>query len=152
MPRWLSFIRGVIGTGLTFSIGVGVVTSLACVPVWLLGRISGLELLQIAGKTSVIAFPVGVLFSGLLAITARGRSFERLSLRQFAALGGGVGFIVFMLLGVNGAFWRWSLSDAMANFTILTLLGSGSATASLMLARKARPSLKSGDESLGPGS
>ncbi len=36
MPRWLRVIRGMIGTGLTFSAGVGVVGSLVAGVAWLL--------------------------------------------------------------------------------------------------------------------
>jgi hypothetical protein len=127
-----------IGTGLTFTAGVGVVASLVGVPVWLVGEISGLELMQIAGKCAVIAFPVGVAFSGMLALTVRGRPFEKLSLPRFAALGAGAGLLLFALLGLN-AFRHWSVADAVANLAILTLLGGGSATAILLLARRAGP-------------
>jgi hypothetical protein len=115
-----------------------VVASLVGVPVWLVGEISGYELMQIAGKCAVIAFPVGVAFSGMLALTARGRPFERLSLPRFAALGAGAGLLLFALIGMN-AFRHWSVADALANLLILTLLGGGSATAILLLARRAGP-------------
>ena len=36
MPRWLRVIRGMIGTGLTFSAGVGVVASMIAGLGWLL--------------------------------------------------------------------------------------------------------------------
>jgi hypothetical protein len=89
-------------------------------------------------KSSIWAFPIGVAFSGVLAITARGRPFDKLSLPRFAALGAGGGLLLFGLLAVN-AWQAWSVSDAIANLALLTLLGGGSATATLMIARRAGP-------------
>lgn len=153
MPRWLRVIRGMIGTGLTFAAGVGVVGSAIGALVWLFpGAISAREILQIVGMSAVIAFPVGAAFSGVLALTAGGRPFDKLSLPRFAALGAGGGLLVFAVLSVN-AFRHWSVADAIANLTVLTLMGGGSATAILMLARRVQPALKPGDasRSLGEG-
>lgn len=139
MPLWLRVIRGMIGTGLIFAAGVGVVASMIAGLVWLLPvGVSGQEMLLMAIKSSIWAFPIGVAFSGLLAITARGRSFDKLSLPRFAALGAGVGFLFFGVLAIN-AWHAWSISTAIANATILVLLGGGSATGTLMVARRAGP-------------
>ena len=147
MPRWLRVIRGMIGMGLTFSVGVGVVASMLAVLPWLLlGGDSGREMIQMVIKSSIWAFPIGVAFSGVMAITARGRPFDKLSIPHFAALGAGAGLLLFGVLAVT-AWQAWSVSDAIANVTILTLLGGGSATATLLLARRAGPALKSGEES-----
>ncbi len=153
MPRWLRVIRGMIGMGLTFSVGVGVVASMIAVLPWLLlGGDSGREMIRLVIASSIWAFPIGVAFSGVLAITARGLPFDKLSLPRFAALGAGGGLLLFGVLAVN-AYHAWSVMDAIGNATILVLLGGGSATATLMLARRAGPALKSGDESrsLGEG-
>ncbi len=153
MPRWLRVIRGMIGMGLTFSAGVGVVASMiAVLPVLLLGGDAGREMMWMVIASSVWAFPIGVAFSGVMAITARGRLFDKLSLPHFAALGAGAGLLLFGVLALN-AWDSWSVSDAIANATIFVLLGGGSATAALVLARRAGPALKSGDESrsLGEG-
>jgi hypothetical protein len=91
-------------------------------------------------KSSIWAFPIGVAFSGVLAITARGLPFDKLSLPRFAALGAGGGLLLFGLLAIN-AWQAWSVSDAIANATLLVLLGGGSATGTLMLARRAGPAL-----------
>ncbi len=153
MPRWLRVIRGMIGMGLTFAAGVGVVASMIAVLPWLLlGGDSGREMIRMVIASSIWAFPIGVAFSGVLALTRRGRAFDKLSLPHFAALGAGAGLLLFGVLGVN-AWHAWSVSTAIANATIFVLLGGGSATATLMLARRAGPALKSGDESrsLGEG-
>ncbi len=151
MPRWLRVIRGMIGTGLTFSAGVGVVASMIAGLVWLLsGSETGREMIRLVVASSIWAFPIGMAFSGFLAITAHGRSFDKLSLLRFAALGAGVGLLFFAVLAIN-AWDAWSVTTAIANATIFVLLGGGSATATLVLARRAGPALKSGDESRSPG-
>ncbi len=147
MPRWLRVIRGMIGMGLTFSVGVGVVASMIAVLPWLLlGGDSGREMIRMVVASSIWAFPIGVAFSGVLAITRRGRAFDKLSLPRFAALGAGAGLLLFGVLAIN-AWQAWSVSTAIANATIFVLLGGGSATGTLMLARRAGPALKSDDES-----
>ena len=153
MPRWLRVIRGMIGMGLTFSAGVGVVASMIAVLPWLLlGGDSGREMIRMVVASSIWAFPIGVAFSGVVAITARGRRFDKLSLPHFAALGAGAGLLLFGVLAVN-AWASWSVTTAIANATIFVLLGGGSATATLLLARRAGHALKSGHESrsLGEG-
>jgi hypothetical protein len=136
------------GMGLTFAACVGVVASMILVlPTWLLlGGDSGREVLVMVIKSSIWAFPIGVAFSGVLAISARGRAFDKLSLFRFAALGAGGGLLLFGLLAMN-AWQAWSVSDTIANATLFVLLGAGSATATLVLARRAGPALNSGNES-----
>ena len=147
MPRWLRVIRGMIGMGLTFAAGVGVVASMISVLPWLLpGGVSGQEMIGMAIRLSILAFPIGVAFSGVLALTGRGRRFDRLSLPHFAALGAGVGLLLFVVLGVN-AWESWFVTTAIVNGMLLTLLGGGSAAGTLLLARRSRPALDSGDES-----
>jgi hypothetical protein len=135
-----------IVTGVTFAAGVGLLTSLIGLPIWLLGGISFRSLFAATARISVVSCVIGVAFSGLVAITARGRRFDKLSLPHFAALGTGVGLLYFLLMGVGGAFSAWSLSDAIVNFVLLTVTGGGSASAILLLARKGRPRLEAGDE------
>ncbi len=118
------------------------------------GMISGAHTIggRFFGGLTITDPSFGVAFSGFLAITARGRPFGKLSLPRFAALGAGGGLLLFGVLAIN-AWQAWSVSTALANATIFVLLGGGSATATLMLARRAGPALKSGDESrsLGAG-
>jgi len=150
MPRWLRVIRGMIGTGLTFAAGIGVMGSILGLVGLLLGELSWHDL-RMVGKLSVIAFLVGVGFSGALAIAAGGRTLDRLSLRYVAALGAGGGLLYFLFIAaVNGAR-VWSAWEAIGNLAILTLLGGGSAAAALSLARRAGRVLKSGEESHSPG-
>ncbi len=142
MPRWLRVARGMIGTGLTFGAGVGAVSAIAGGIAWLGNKISGVELLQIVGKISVAAFLLGVGFSAVLAITAGGRRFSKLSLRLVGGLGAGAGLLYFLFLAMNGGR-NWSAKDAIANFVLLLAMGAVSATAMLVVARRGRAALDS---------
>jgi len=146
MPRWRRVIRGMIGMGLTFAAGVGVVASTIAGLVWLLPGIGGgPEMFRMVVASAIWAFPIGVAFSGFLAIAARSRSFDKLSLPRFAALGAVGGLLLFGVLAAN-AWHAWSLESALVNLAIFLVLGSGSATATLLIARRAGPPLESGDE------
>ncbi len=144
MPRWLRVIRGMIGTGLTFAVGVGVVGSLLGLVALLVGQAS-LDDLRMVGKMSVVAFIVGVGFSGVLALAARGRTFDRLSLRFVTALGAAGGFLYFLFIAAANGARVWSVWNAIGNLTILTLLGAGAAGGMLLLARKTREALTPGE-------
>lgn len=145
MSRWRRVIRGMIGMGLTFSAGVGAVAAAIAGVVSLLpGSQGGAELIQVVVASAVWAFPVGVAFSGVVALTARGRSFEKLSLPRFAATGVGAGLVLYGVLAVN-AWDAWTLDAALVNAAIFVLLGGGSATAALLLARRAGSRLEAGD-------
>lgn len=146
MPRWLRMIRGIIVTGFTFAIGVGVATSMIGLPIWMLGGISLRSLFETVARFSLVSCVVGMAFSGLVAITARGRSIDKLSVPLFGALGAGVGFLYFLFMGLSGAFSAWSRSAAIINFLLVTVTGGASAAAILMLARRGRPELKGTEE------
>lgn len=146
MAGWPRIIRAVIGTGLTFAAGIGAVASIAGLIIVLVGQGSFRELFQMAAKLSVVAFLLGVAFSSLLAISARSRRLATLSIPRFAALGAGAGLLYFLLIAIN-AFRVWSLANAILNLVLLTLLGAGSATTILVIARRGRPALKPGEES-----
>jgi hypothetical protein len=141
-----------IGTGLTFAAGVGGVASIVGVLAWVGGRITGRELMGVAGKFSVVAFLLGVAFSGVLVITARGRLFNKLSLRLVGALGAGAGILYWVFLALNGGR-NWSARNAIANFVLLILMGAGSAAAMLIIARRSGSAQESPDElrTLGAG-
>jgi hypothetical protein len=143
-----------VGMGLTFSAGVGVVASVAAIASWLfLGGGSFPELARVVVASSLWAFPIGVAFSGVVSVLARGRSFEELSLARFGALGAGAGLMLFGVLATN-AWDAWSPATALGNAAIFVILGGGSAMSSLLLARKADASLAAGGEppSLGESS
>lgn len=146
MPRWRRVLKGMLGMGLTFSLGVGAVASLAAGIAWLIPGIGGdVELFRMAAASAVWAFPIGVAFSGAMALGAGGRRFAELSLPRFAALGAGAGLLLFGALAAN-AWSAWTIDTAIANAVILVGLGSGAATATLLMARRAQPSLEPGGD------
>ncbi len=145
MPRWIRVIRGMIGTGLTFATGVGVASSVLGLAGLAIGELSGRELVQMVGKFSVVAFIVGVAFSSVLALVARGRSFDRLSLRYVTALGAGGGMLYFVFIAAMNGARVWTASAAVLNFAVLVLLGAGAAAGMLLVARRARSVLAPGD-------
>jgi len=141
-----------IGMGLTFAAATGAFFAVIALVLGLFfpGVENELPFMIIAG--SVWAFAIGVTFSGILAIAARGLPFDKLSLPRVAALGAVGGLLLSGLL-VAVTWQEWSAWDALVPVTILPLLGAGSATASLLLARRAGPVSASGEESrsLGEG-
>ena len=153
MPRWLRLVRGMIGTGVAFAVGGPVIVATIGLGFWLFGNASLGGVAFTVARSSVVSFVIGVLFSGILALAAQGRSFEKLSLKLFTALGGGVGLAAFMAMGLSGAFKAWSFDTGLLNFVLLTSIGAGAAAATLFVARKATAELDSGEErfSLGEG-
>lgn len=145
MPRWLRVIRGMIGTGLTFAFGVGVVGLL----VGLIGVLMGAQVwdnLRLVAKLSVVSFIVGVAFSSALALAARARTFDRLSLPFVTALGAGGGLLYFLFIAAANGARVWSLGTALTNLTILVFMGGGAAAATLLIARRAGRALTSAEE------
>jgi hypothetical protein len=145
MRLWLRVGRGMIGTGLTFAAGVGLVVSIVGGLVWLGQGVTTIELMRAVGKFSVVSFLLGVAFSGILAVAARGRRFRKLSLPLVGATGAGAGLAYWIFLALNGGR-SWSTPIAILNFIVLILMGAGSATAMLLIARRAGSALDSGDE------
>jgi hypothetical protein len=133
-----------LGMGVIFSIGIGVIASLIAVPMYLLNG-HNREVFLLAAGSAVWAFPIGVAFSAVLALTRRGRAFDKLSIPLFALIGAGAGLLLYGVLALN-AWHAWSASAAIANAVILVSLGAGAATSSLRLARRAVPALGAGDE------
>jgi hypothetical protein len=135
-----------LGMGLTFSVGAGALASVvAGVSVVLSGFRIDPELGILVVGSAVWAFPIGVVFSGFLALAGRHRRFEELSLPRFALLGGAGGVLLYGVLALN-AWDAWTVDAAVANLVLLTGIGAGSATGALLLARRAQPELEPGDD------
>ena len=150
MSRWKRVIRGTVGMGLTFAAGAGVFFSvLAVVRALFFPGVEDEPGFMIIAA-SAWGFAIGVSFSGILAIAARSRSFDQLSLPRVATFGAGGGFVLAGLL-VAATWQEWPNGNAIVPFTFLPLLGAGAAAASLLLARRAGSALTSGEESPGLG-
>jgi hypothetical protein len=150
VSRWKSVIRGMIKMGLTFAAAGGALFGTLAVVLALFfpGGEDELGFMVLAATTW--GFGIGVSFAGVLAIAARGRSADTLSLPRVAAVGLGGGFLLAALL-VAATLPEWTAADALVPFVVLPLLGCGAATGSLLLARRARPELPPGEASNGLG-
>ena len=139
MKKWLQRTRGAIGIGLTWAVGwapVGAVTGL------ITGVVLGFPLGGIAANYAemfgVLGFIGGTMFSTVLRIAEGRRRFDQLSLPRFAVWGavGGLSLgTLAVTLGVVGLGGITPLTVAVVSAA--GLLGAGSATSSLALARKA---------------
>lgn len=145
MPRWLRFIRGMAGIGLTFAAGVGVVSSVLGAIAVLRGNVSVIDVLRDVGRFSVVAFILGVAFSGVLAIVARRGRLKKLSLALGAALGTGAGLLYWGMLAMTGGR-AWTPRLAVVNLVVLVVMGAASGTATLLIARRAGAALGSGSD------
>ena len=151
VPRWLKLIRGMIGTGLAFAVAGPAIVLLIGTFFIVFGNASLGSVVATAARGSVVSFVIGVVFSGVLALVARGRIFEKLSLKLFSALGGGVGLLAWAAMGLNGAFKAWNVDTALVNLILLTSIGAGAAATTLFVARKSKAALNSREEQLGLG-
>lgn len=147
MPRWMRILRGMIGTGLTFAAGVGLIGGLVGLAAVAFGSATITDLFFI-GRLMVAGFLLGVAFSGGLALLARGKSFDRVTFPMVSALGGGAGLLYFLFIGFANGFRVWTPTVMMQNLVLLTVMGTGSAVAMLLVARKARAALAAKDETL----
>jgi hypothetical protein len=132
-----------VGTGLTFAAGIGGAVGAIGGIGALAGALTGVELLQLVGKFSVVSFVLGVVFSGGLALLSRGRTLENLTYRGVSLVGAGGGLVYFVFLALTGGR-AWSLSNAIGNFVLLLIMGSTAAAGTLLAARKARGTLSAG--------
>lgn len=142
----MRIIRGMIGTGITFAAGVGTATALVGAAAMIFGEATFVGVLRTAGKMSVATFIVGVGFSGLLALLARRRTVDKLSLGAVTGIGAGAGLLYFLFIAAMNGARVWSPRTAILNFVVLLGIGSVSAAATLLLARRAGRALRRGDD------
>ncbi len=135
MNRWLKRIRGAVGLGLTWGIAwavagilIGVASTLGVPMDWFM-KVFDAPLPALA----VPGFFCGATFSLVLGIAGRRHRFRELSLPRFASWGalGGLMLASVPLLAAGAP-----LGVAAIAAGTLTVLGAGSAAATLTLARK----------------
>jgi len=141
MRKMLRRLRGAVGMGLTWAVawfGVGLVVGLVGLQVGAAAFGSGLAWLAYNSLVSAGAgFIGGTVFSAVLRVAEGRRRFDEMSMLRFAIWGGLGGLVVaglqvglFMLvMGGTPSFLYY--------FGIQGLMGAGSATGTLVLARKA---------------
>ncbi len=150
MPRWLRRIRGAVGMGLAWAVGWGLFGLLIGVTSILFPGLPGWDVFfrifdAPLPALGMVGFVGGALFSVVLGVAGRDRSFHQLSLPRFTACGATGGFLLslvpaaFVVLGL-GTFNPdvvasvWRLTGIIA--VPLTLLGAASAAGTLLIARR----------------
>jgi fructose-specific phosphotransferase system IIC component len=135
MKKWLRRIRGALGTGLTWA----VVWGPAAVLIGLIVDPDGSMDEMWVAIGALPGFLGGVAFSVVLAIAARRRRLEELSLPRVAAWGAVAGLLVgaipFVLGDPIGEVPLWQLGSVVIGS--ITVLSAASAAGSLALARMA---------------
>mgnify|MGYP006093846523 CR=1 FL=1 len=136
MSDWKRILRGVLGMGATFGALAAVFFSIlaAVSAVFFPGAEDDLLFMIVAG--TVWATGLALSFSGMLAIAARGRSLDELSIARVAAVGVGSGLALATLL-VSATWGDWPNNNWIVPFTFLPMLGAGGGISSLLLARTA---------------
>ena len=90
MKKWLKRIRGAVGLGLSWAVAWAGIFGIASM---IGGEGGGLEnLLANLATFGALGFVGGTVFSVVLGIAERRRTFAEMSLRRFAAWGGGRGW------------------------------------------------------------
>jgi hypothetical protein len=127
MRTWLR-IRGAIGMGFTWA---AVWFAAGSVPRWVFGVDTDAPLPLIFGVFGLIA---GVVFSAVLALTERRRTFDEMSLPRFAGWGAISGLV---LSGIFAKAGSLSWGDVLALAPTLAIASAVSAAGSLAMARRA---------------
>ena len=139
MKGLLRRLRGIIGMGLAWAAGLGLVGS----AIGLLGFLTGDGFVTgLALTGAFIGFVAGSGFGAILSLTEGRRGLEDLSLKRVALWGGLGGALVACatnLLGGGGLVWDFVVSVA--------LLGAGLSSGSVAIAKRAhRKELNAGDD------
>jgi hypothetical protein len=128
MRKWLRRIRGAIGIGFTWAAAWFVA---GLVPRWVFGFNADVPFPLVFG---LLGFIAGVIFSGLLVLTERRRTFDQMSLRRFALLGA-IGGLLLSAIFTKAASLGWA--DVLAIAPAFAIAGAICASGSLALARRA---------------
>lgn len=148
MSRWrrvVRVVRGVLGMGLTFgAVGFVAFSVLAIFAgVFFPGAEDDLGFMIAAG--TVWSLGIGLGFSSVLAIAARGRSFEELTLPRVSLVGAGGGFALASIF-VAATWGHLPPGGAMVPLTILPTLGAAGGAVALFVARMGGSSLAADDD------
>jgi hypothetical protein len=128
MRTWLRRIRGAIGMGVTWAAAWG---AAGLVPRWVFGVDTDAPLPLVFG---VLGFTAGVVFSAVLALTERRRSFDQMSLPRFAAWGA-IGGLLLSALFAKAASLGWG--DLLAIAPTFAVASAVCASGSLAMAKRA---------------
>jgi hypothetical protein len=137
MRTWLQRIRGAVGIGLTWAVGWA---PLGAIAGWVTASIFNFHPADEVMANFAIAFSVlglagGAIFSTVLGIAERRRSFAKLSLARFTAWGAVGGLILGGLAAAGGLLGAGATVLGAAIVGASTLLGAASAATTLAVAR-----------------
>ena len=127
MRTWLRRIRGAIGMGVTWAAAWSVA---GAIPRWVFGVDTDAPLPLVFGFFGLIA---GVVFSTVLALAERRRSFDQLSPARFAGWGAMGGLLLTALFAKATSL---GLGDVLALAPTLAVASSACAVGSLALAKR----------------
>jgi hypothetical protein len=132
--------RGMVGMGTVFgAVAFALVGTLAATSFFSGIDADDVDFLIIAPfGWATIAFILGMIYAGLLAIVARGRSFHELSVARAAAAGIIPGLVPGLVVLAAGLIQRTSVRDAQEPLMLFPPLSAAIATVTLLIARRAK--------------
>lgn len=137
MRKLLRRVRGTIGIALVWALAWSFVGG---IPRWLFGFNTDAPLPIIFG---VLGFGAGIVFSVLLMLVERRRTFEQMSLPRFGAWGAAGGVLLSALFARGASLGG---ADVLAIVPVFAAASAVCASGSLALARRAgRPQLPAGN-------
>lgn len=142
MPKWLQRIRGALGTALTWAAAWAPLGAVAGVVLHATLPAGPLEMGAVVARNvltfAALGFVGGAIFAPLLQWTEGHRHFHQLSLRRFAVWGA-IGGLCLGGIAVMAGLWGAGLGPVGVGMVgAAVLLGAGSASGSLALARRAK--------------
>jgi hypothetical protein len=149
MKGFLRRLRGVIGTAITWALGWGGVYAVIQVGLKLIfGHPMSVLLLAFMG--SILGLIAGGSFAIILSIAERHRTLDQLSLKR-VALWGGIGGAALVLVAVpqllgGGIPLDQVVRSYLLPLSVTTLLGAGSAPATVAIARRGGITLIDGED------
>ena len=145
VARMLKFVRGAVGMGLAFAVGLSGLFAVVSVIKWLNGADLVHELIEtVLTGAAPIGFFMGVTFSAVIAVGGRGRTLAEISLGRFLGWGTLGGMLFWALSG--RPFSVPDLPEAAAELGISAVLGGLAALSVHKVAGLGR-----GSTQLGPG-
>jgi hypothetical protein len=136
--------RGIVGMGAVFGfVGFAILGAFSAKALLLNRSEIGddLDLILVAPfAAGAIASGLGMLYGGLLALLARGRSFRELSIARVATAGAAVGLAPLTII-LASPLWGGTVTadEVLVTLTLFPPLSATVAAATLLIARRARP-------------
>jgi hypothetical protein len=155
MSSFDRILRGMLGMGVVFSaVGGLFVAALGFYAVVIAGvDRDDLDFVVVATLGwFAISFILGMLYGGLLAILARGRSFKEVSMVRATSAGAAVGLVPALLMFVASLFTGGSLREIREPLMLFPPIGAALGAMTLFFARRAKPETLPEDEPVEAGS